>query len=141
MNEDAIQRELKELVRSSVKERRLSSPQLFIGDRCSGLVEEIVTVYPKAKYQRRTVHFYRNMLSMTPRSKMKTVAAMLKAIHAQKDKDGNPRKSEGVSAKLRKMKRKEAADKLDAGIEKTLTYMSFPTEHWPRIRSNNVIED
>lgn len=86
MNEDAIQRELKELVRSSVKERGLSSPQLFIGDRCSGLVEEIVTVYPKAKYQRRTVHFYRNMLSMTPRSKMKTVAAMLKAIHAQEDK-------------------------------------------------------
>ena len=41
---------------------------------------------------------------------------------------------------MRKMKRKEAADKLDAGIEKTLTYMSFPTEHWPRIRSNNVIE-
>ena len=86
MNEDAIQRELKELVRSSVKERGLSSPQLFIGDRCSGLVEAIATVYPKAKYQRRTVHFYRNMLSMTPRSKMKTVATMLKAIHAQEDK-------------------------------------------------------
>mgnify|MGYP000022700216 FL=1 len=35
---------------------------------------------------------------------------------------------------------KEAADKLDAGIEETLTYMSSPTEHWPKIRSNNVIE-
>lgn len=124
----------------SLKERGLSSPQLFIGDRCSGLVEAIATVYPKAKYQRCTVHFYRNMFSVTPRSKMKTVAAMLKAIHAQEDKAAAREKAKAVSVRLREMKLKEAADKLDAGIEETLTYMSFPTEHWSKIRSNNVIE-
>ena len=26
------------------------------------------------------------------------------------------------------------------GIEETLTYCDFPSEHWPRIRTNNVIE-
>ena len=77
---------------------------------------------------------------MTPRSKMKTVATMLKAIHAQEDKAETRKKAKAVSAKLREMKLKEAADKLDAGIEETLTYMSSPTEHWPKIRSNNVIE-
>ena len=35
---------------------------------------------------------------------------------------------------------KEAARKVEDGIEETLTYCDFPSEHWTRIRTNNVIE-
>jgi putative transposase len=38
------------------------------------------------------------------------------------------------------MKLKEAAKKLEDGIEETLTYMSFPYEHWTKFRTNNTIE-
>ena len=38
------------------------------------------------------------------------------------------------------MKRKEAAKKVEDGSEETLTYCDFPSEHWTRIRTNNVIE-
>ena len=38
------------------------------------------------------------------------------------------------------MKLKEAAKKVESGIEETLTYCDFPSEHWTRIRTNNVIE-
>ncbi len=38
------------------------------------------------------------------------------------------------------MKLKEAAKKVEDGIEETLTYCDFPGEHWTRIRTNNVIE-
>ena len=38
------------------------------------------------------------------------------------------------------MKLKKAADKIEKGIEETLTYMEFLYAHWPKIRSNNVIE-
>ena len=34
----------------------------------------------------------------------------------------------------------EAAKKEEAGIAETLTYCDFPSEHWTRIRTNNVIE-
>ena len=44
-------------------------------------------VFPDARYQRCTVHFYRNIFSVTPRNKMKAVAMMLKAIHAQESKE------------------------------------------------------
>ncbi len=64
----------------SLKERGLEGTQLFIGDKNLGLLEVVNEVYPDAKYQRCTVHFYRNVFSVTPRSKMKEVAAMLKAI-------------------------------------------------------------
>ena len=35
---------------------------------------------------------------------------------------------------------KGAAKKVEDGIEETLTYCDFPSEHWTRIRTNNVIE-
>ena len=38
------------------------------------------------------------------------------------------------------MKLKEAAKKVEDGIEETLTYCDFPSEHWTHIRTNNVIE-
>ena len=43
-------------------------------------------------------------------------------------------------AELRAMKLKEAAKKVEDGIDETLTYCDFPSEHWTRIRTNNVIE-
>ena len=38
------------------------------------------------------------------------------------------------------MKLKEAAKKVEDGIEETLTYMDFPSQHRLKIRTNNVIE-
>ena len=65
-----------------LKERGLKRVCLVVGDKCLGMLESIPEVFPDAKYQRCTVHFYRNIFSVTPRNKMKTVAMMLKAIHA-----------------------------------------------------------
>ena len=69
-----------------LKERGLKGTQLFVGDKCLGLIESLAEVYPQACYQRCMVHFYRNIFSVVPRGKVKEVAAMLKAIHAQEDK-------------------------------------------------------
>ena len=38
------------------------------------------------------------------------------------------------------MKLKEAARKAEDGIEETLTYRDFSSEHWTRIRTNHVME-
>ena len=73
-------------------------------------------------------------------SKAKLVAKMLKAIHAQESKKAAREKAKAVVEELRSMKLKEAAKKVEDGIEETLTYCDFPSEHWTRIRTNNVIE-
>ena len=70
----------------SLKERGLSGTRLFIGDKCLGLLDAINSVFPDARYQRCTVRFYRNVFTVVPRGKVKAVAAILKAIHAQEDK-------------------------------------------------------
>lgn len=71
---------------------------------------------------------------------VKLVAKMLKAIHAQKSKKAAHERAKAVVAELRAMKLKEAAQKIEDGVEETLTYADFPSEHWTRIRTNNVIE-
>lgn len=48
--------------------------------------------------------------------------------------------TKAVVEKLREMKLKEAADKVEKGVLETLTYMKFPSEHWINIRSNDAIE-
>lgn len=124
----------------SLRQRGLAGTQLFIGDKCLGLLEAVNETFPDARFQRCTVHFYRNVFSVTPRSKMKEVAAMLKAIHAQENKEAAREKAAAVAAKLREMKLKEAAKKIEDSILETLTYMDFPYAHWSKLRSNNVIE-
>ncbi len=123
-----------------LKERGLSGVKLVIGDKCLGMCETLAEVFPEAKYQRCTVHFYRNVFSATPRRLISEVAMMLKAIHAQENKEAARKKARDVVEKLREMKLKEAAKKVEDGIEETLTYMDFPTQHWTRIRTNNMIE-
>lgn len=123
-----------------LKGRGLNGVKLVIGDKCLGMLEAVGEVLPDAKYQRCTVHFYRNVFSAVPRSRMKLVAKMLKAIHAQESKAAARVKAKQVVTALQEMKLKEAAAKVENGIEETLTYADFPFEHWTRIRTNNVIE-
>ena len=123
-----------------LKGRGLDGVKLIVGDKCLGMLEAVGEVFPDAKYQRCTVHFYRNVFSVVPRSKIKLVAKMLKAIHAQESKKAAREKAKAVVAELKDMKLKEAAKKVEDGIEETLTYCDFPSEHWTRIRTNNVIE-
>lgn len=120
--------------------RGLEGVQLIVGDKCLGMLEAVGEVFPEAMYQRCVVHFYRNVFSVVPRSKVKIVAKMLKAIHAQESKLASLEKAKAVVEALREMKLKEAAKKIEDGVEETLTYTAFPFEHWTRIRTNNVIE-
>lgn len=123
-----------------LKERGLKCPRLFISDKCLGLVESIPDFYPEAKWQRCMVHFFRNVFSAVPKGKVKEVAAMLKAIHAQENKKEALKKGKYVIEELKKMKLRNASEALDNGLQETLTYMDFPSEHWRRIRTNNPLE-
>lgn len=125
---------------ASLKERGLEGVQLFISDKCMGLVESLGEYYPEAAWQRCTVHFYRNVFTNVPSTKVKDVAAMLKAIHAQEDREAALEKSRLVIEKLKTMKLSIAAKTVEEGVHETLTYTIFPREHWRSIRTNNPME-
>ena len=123
-----------------LKERGLKGVRLVTSDKCLGLVEALGEFYPEADWQRCMVHWYRNVASSVPKSKVKEVMAMLKAIHAQEDRQAAEQKSVDVVAKLKTMKLTKAAKCVEEGAGETLSYMAYPREHWTRIRTNNPLE-
>jgi transposase-like protein len=123
-----------------LKERGLKGPRLFVSDKCLGLVEALGESYPEAHWQRCAVHFYRNVFTVVPKGRVKEVAAMLKAIHAQEDREAAREKAQAVAAKLEAMRLSKAAEIVRNGAEETLRYYGFPQEHWRHLRTNNPLE-
>lgn len=123
-----------------LKERQLEKIDMIVSDKALGLVESIPEFYPEAKWQRCVVHFYRNVFSLVPTGKVKEVATMLKAIHAQESIEEARRKKDIVVRKLKEMRLPKAAELVENGTEETLAYYNYPVEHWKRIRTNNGLE-
>jgi transposase-like protein len=123
-----------------LKERGLLGVELFVSDKCLGLVESLAEFYPEAKWQRCVVHFYRNVFTAVPKGKVKDVAAMLKAIHAQEDREACEEKIRAVVEKLKKMRLANAARIVEQGAHETLSYYAFPSQHWRSLRTNNPLE-
>lgn len=123
-----------------LKARGLKGVRLIISDACMGLIESVADYYPDADWQRCTVHFYRNVFSHVPRNKMREVAAMLKAIHAQEKRESAEEKAEAVIATLRDMRLGKAAELVEAKIHETLTYYNDPQAHWIKLKTNNPME-
>jgi len=123
-----------------LKGRGLCGVRLFISDKCLGLLEALGDFYPEAKWQRCVVHFYRDVLRLAPRGKVREVAAMLKAVHAQECREEAKKKALSVVEKLRAMRLSRAAEVVEKGFEETFSYYLFPSEHWRHIKTNNPLE-
>ena len=123
-----------------LKGRGLRGVRLVISDKCLGLVEALGESFPGALWQRCVVHFYRNVMRVVPTGKVREVMALLKAVHAQEDREAALAKAAQVVAKLEAMRLGQAAAVVRAGVVETLAYMSFPREHWTRLRTNNPLE-
>jgi transposase-like protein len=123
-----------------LKSRGLTGVQLIVSDKCMSLVEAAAEFYPEVRWQRCVVHWYRNIFSDVPTTKVKEVAAMLKAIHAQEDAASAQEKATAVVEKLKALKLKKAAEKVQESVAETLTNYRFPREHHRQIRTNNMLE-
>ena len=84
--------------------------------------------------------FYRNVFSHVPTGKVRAVAAMLKAIHAQESRAAAQRKTQEVIETLKTMKLRTAAALVDSAAHKTFTFYAYPPQHWLKIKTNNPME-
>ena len=123
-----------------LKERGLQGIRLVISDACLGLVDALAEVFPDADWQRCVVHFYRNVFSHVPNGKVRAVAAMLKAIHAQENRAAAQRKAKEVIETLKTMKLRTAAGLVDNAVNETFAFYAYPPQHWLKIKTNNPME-
>jgi putative transposase len=121
-------------------DRGLKGVQLIISDACRGLTESAAEYLPEARWQRCMVHFYRNVFSHVPATRVREVSHMLKAIHAQETRQAADCKARSVIDTLREARMGAAAELMETSVQETLTYYAFPDIHWHKIRTNNPLE-
>jgi putative transposase len=128
----------REFLRSLVQ-RGLTGVQLVISDAHEGLKTAISQVLTGATWQRCRVHFMRNLLAHIPHADKALVAAAVRTIFAQPNREAAGQQLAEV-ARTMAPRWPRAAELLRTAEEDVLAYLSFPSEHWTRIYSTNVLE-
>ena len=95
--------------------------------RRRGRTRHLGEFYPEAVWQRCVVHWYRDVLTVVPNHRKKVVVAMLKAIHAQEDRQAAEKKAEDIQRKLGEMKLGKAASVVKDGVLETLSFQKVQT--------------
>jgi transposase-like protein len=123
----------------SLKRRGLTGVQLVTSDAHEGLKRALGQVLAGVTWQRCRVHFMRNLLAHVPRGDKSMVAAALRTIFAQQDRQAaGVQLAEVVQAMQRRWPK--AAKLLVEAEDDILAYMAFPAELWTRIYSTNPLE-
>jgi putative transposase len=127
-----------DFLRSLIR-RGLKGVELVTSDAHEGLKAAIREVLAGSSWQRCRVHFMRNVLANIPKGSKAVVAAAIRTIFAQPDREAAGQQvSEVVNAMQSRWPK--AAELVAAAEEDVLAYMNFPLEHWTRIYSTNPLE-
>ena len=143
VDEAQVRSHVDEVVRESVEETlngllEAEADQLCGAERCERSPDRIDT--RAGSYERGLQTKAGQVKLKVPLHRLREVMAMLKAIHAQEDRDAAEKKSVDVVEKLRALKLHKAATSVSEGVSETLRYMAYPREHGTRIRTNNALE-
>lgn len=123
---------------SSLKERGIGDPKIFITDGLMGMPEAIKDVFPHAKHQRCLVHIQRNISQNVRVKDRAEICGDFKEIYSKETKEETLEEFERFIEKWevtypRLMKRIAST----AGL---FTYLDFPICMWKAIRTTNYIE-
>ena len=122
-----------------LKDRGLAGVRLVISDAHAGLKAAIRRVVQGASWQRCRVHAMRNLLAVARHQHRQVIAALIRTIFAQPDRDAATAQLRSVVDQLQAIA-PEVADRLGAMETDLLAYTAFPPGHWSKIWSNNPIE-
>jgi len=123
----------------SLRARGLSGVRLVISDAHQGLKAAIATVFLGAAWQRRRVHFLRNVLARIPKGRAEMVLALIRTIWAQPDPVAIREQLDAVADKLAPGFPVVAAMLAEAREDVT-AFAAFPFAHWKKIWSTNPLE-
>ncbi len=128
-----------EFLRSLVA-RGLSGVELVISDAHGGIKAAIAQVLSDASWQRCRTHFMANLASRLPKGNWPMVATLVRSIFEQPDRDTTWSQLGDVIDRLTTAGFVDAATFVLDAADDILAFAAFPTEHWPKIRSNNPQE-
>jgi transposase-like protein len=120
--------------------RGLSGVELVISDAHGGIKAAIASVLAEASWQRCRTHFMANLASRVSKGDWPMVATLVRSVFEQPDRDATWSQLGDVIDKLTATGFVDAAVYILDAADDILAFTAFPTEHWPKIRSNNPQE-
>lgn len=113
--------------------------ELAIGDGALGFWKALPQVFPTTKKQRCWVHKTANVLNKLPKRQQSEAKQALWQIY-RADTKAEANTAFDRFLKTYQVKYPEATECLSKDREALLAFFDFPAEHWPHIRSPNLIE-
>ncbi len=124
----------------SLVARGLSGVELVISDAHGGIKAAIAQVLAEATWQRCRTHFMANLASRVAKGNWPMIAALVRSIFEQPDRETTWAQLADVVDKLTQAGFNDVVVYLMDAADDILAFSAFPTEHWPKIRSNNPQE-
>jgi transposase-like protein len=119
--------------------RGLHGVKLAISDACAGAAKAIQQVLPGASWQRCTIHLGRNLAAAVSHRHRAEVSTLLKLVLTSADL-ATARKNLAHALRVLEERHPKAAKILEAAGEDMLAFMHFPSVHWRKIHSTNLVE-
>ena len=94
----------------------------------------------EASWQRCRTHFMANLASRVPKATWPMIATLVRSIFEQPDRETTWAQLADVVDKLTEAGFNDVVVYLLDAADDILAFTAFPTEHWPKIRSNNPQE-
>jgi transposase-like protein len=124
----------------SLVARGLTGVELVISDAHGGIKAAIAQVYAEATWQRCRTHFMANLASKVAKGNWPMIAALVRSIFEQPDRETTWAQLADVVDKLTQAGFNDVVVYVLDAADDILAFSAFPTEHWPKIRSNNPQE-
>ena len=122
-----------------LKARGLGAPKLTVADGHLGIWSALAQVWPESAEQRRWNHKLRNVLDAVPDQAQPAVKAHLQRIAGAASRATAERERRAFHLAYQQRYPK-AVERLEGDWERMVAYYSFPQEHWPHLRTTNVVE-
>lgn len=123
----------------SLVARGLTGVRLAISDACAGAASAIQRVLPGASWQRCSIHLGRNLAAAVSHRHRAEVSALLKLVLTSADL-ATARKNLAQVLNILEERHPKAFACLSAAGEDMLAFMHFPSAHWRKIHSTNLVE-
>jgi transposase-like protein len=124
----------------SLVARGLSGVELVISDAHGGIKAAIAQVLADASWQRCRTHFMANLAAKVAKGNWPMIAALVRSIFEQPDRETTWAQLADVVDKLTQAGFNDVVTYVMDAADDILAFSAFPTEHWPKIRSNNPQE-
>lgn len=123
-----------------LKKRGLNEPAIAVADGGLGFWAALPKVWGQTREQLCWLHKMRNILDKLPKREQAEAVLRLRAIYSAESRAAAEKLAQDLIRDWKEVGYYQAAECLQAALERLMSFYELPAEHWKHLRTTNVIE-